>query len=223
MRVERVPIDKINPAAYNPRKDLQPGDPEYDKLQRSIERFGFVEPLVWNERTGNLVGGHQRFKILVARGDTEIEVSVVDLDEAEERALNVALNKIEGEWDQEKLRELLAGLESRGFDLSLTGFSDDEIDNLLSDLEQPSDDDEVPEPGGEVITQPGDVWTLGRHHLMCGDSTQIEDVRSLLGGEKVREVASLPREPVATRLPERRLGSRRTALDAPASCLGSGR
>src|SRR5690606_23577359 len=111
VRVERVLIDRINPAAYNPRKDLQPGDPEYDKLKTSIERFGFVEPLVWNERSGNLVGGHQRFKILVARGDTEIEVSVVDLDEAEERALNVALNKIEGEWDQEKLRELLAGLE----------------------------------------------------------------------------------------------------------------
>jgi len=193
VRVERVHIDKINPAAYNPRKDLQPGDPEYDKLERSIERFGFVEPLVWNERSGNLVGGHQRFKILVARGDTEIEVSVVDLDEAEERALNVALNRIEGEWDQEKLRELLAGLESQGFDLSLTGFSDDEIDNLLSDLEQPNDDDDgVPEPEDEVITQPGDVWTLGRHRLMCGDSTQIEDVRSLLGGEKVQLIVSSP-------------------------------
>src|SRR5690606_31068255 len=86
----------------------------------------------------------------------------------------------------------LAGLESQGFDLSLTGFSDDEIDNLLSDLEQPGEDDEVPEPEDEVITQLGDVWTLGRHRLMCGDSTRIEDVRGLLKGEKVQLIVSSP-------------------------------
>lgn len=192
MRVERVEVAKINPAAYNPRKDLQPGDTEYEKLKTSIERFGFVEPLVWNERSGNLVGGHQRFKILKARGDNEVEVSVVDLSDAEERALNLALNKIEGDWDEEKLTALLAELESQGFDLSLAGFSEGEIDNLLSDLERQAGDDDVPEPGAEPITKPSDVWMLGRHRLMCGDSTRPEDVNTLLAGEKVQLIVSSP-------------------------------
>jgi len=97
----------LNPAKYNPRKDLQPGDPEYEKLLRSVEEFGYVEPIIWNERTGNIVGGHQRFKVLSQIGYTEIECVVVNLDEQREKALNVALNKISGEWDLSKLTDLL--------------------------------------------------------------------------------------------------------------------
>ena len=65
MNMRKIPIDQINPAAYNPRKDLQPGDPEYEKLKRSMQEFGYVEPIVWNKRTGNIVGGDQRYKILL--------------------------------------------------------------------------------------------------------------------------------------------------------------
>ena len=90
MRIEKIPIEKLNPAKYNPRKDLQPGDPEYEKLKKSIEEFGYVEPIVWNERTGNVVGGHQRLKILKELGRTEIEVTVVDLDEIKEKTLNLS-------------------------------------------------------------------------------------------------------------------------------------
>ena len=79
MRIEKVTVGEINPAVYNPRKDLEPGDPEYEKLRHSMEEFDCVEPLVWNERTGNLVGGHQRLKVLVARGDQEVLCSVGDL------------------------------------------------------------------------------------------------------------------------------------------------
>ena len=79
MKIQKTLINKINPAVYNPRLDLKPGDPEYDKLKQSILNFGYVEPLVWNERTGNLVGGHQRLKILIEQGFKEVEVSVVDL------------------------------------------------------------------------------------------------------------------------------------------------
>ncbi|WP_253721208.1 ParB N-terminal domain-containing protein [Brevibacillus brevis] len=82
---------------------MQPGDIEYEKLKRSFQEFGYVEPLIWIEQTGNLVGGHQRFKILVEQGTTEIEVSVVSLDEIREKALNIALNKISGAWDEEIL------------------------------------------------------------------------------------------------------------------------
>ncbi|WP_344309653.1 ParB N-terminal domain-containing protein, partial [Streptomyces turgidiscabies] len=90
MIIQTIPIDRLNAAAYNPRVDLQPGDPEYEKLRHSIENFGYVEPIVWNERTGNIVGGHQRYKVLQARGDPAVEVSVVDLDDQQERLLNLA-------------------------------------------------------------------------------------------------------------------------------------
>ena len=87
MEIVKLPANKINPALHNPRKDLQPDDPEYKQIEASIDGFGFVEPLVWNRRTGNLVGGHQRFKILVRKGYEKIEVSVVDLDLKERRRL----------------------------------------------------------------------------------------------------------------------------------------
>jgi ParB-like chromosome segregation protein Spo0J len=96
MRIKKIKIEQINPAAYNPRVDLKPGDTEYEKLKNSIANFGCVEPLVWNKRTGNLVGGHQRLKILVEQGFAEVEVSVVDLSLEKEKALNLALNKISG-------------------------------------------------------------------------------------------------------------------------------
>jgi ParB-like chromosome segregation protein Spo0J len=140
LRIETITIDRINPAAYNPRVDLQPGDPEYEKLQRSIEEFGYVEPIVWNERTGNMVGGHQRFKILKTRGDTELAVSVVDLDDQQERLLNLALNKVSGRWEEEALARLLDELQADGAKLDLSGFDPDEIDKLLSDFaELPAD------------------------------------------------------------------------------------
>src|SRR3989338_7225353 len=123
MRIEKVSINKINPAAYNPRIDLKPGDRDYEKLKQSINTFGYVEPLVWNSRTGNLVGGHRRFKILLEQGAQEVEVSVVDLDLEKEKALNLALNRIRGEWDYEKLGHLLDELgTSSDFDVTLTGF-----------------------------------------------------------------------------------------------------
>ncbi len=99
MNLQHISFDQINPAPYNPRKNLKPGDPEYDKLKRSIDEFGCVEPLVWNQRSGNLVGGHQRLKVLIEQGQTETDVSVVDLPPERERALNVALNKISGDWE----------------------------------------------------------------------------------------------------------------------------
>src|SRR2546422_3176153 len=93
MDIREIAIADIKPATYNPRKDLKPGDSEYEKLRAVIDRFDLVEPLVWNRRSGHLVGGHQRLKILKARGDATVQAVVVDLDEAEERALNVALNR----------------------------------------------------------------------------------------------------------------------------------
>ena len=103
MEIKKININQINPAPYNPRKDLQPDDLEYKQIEASIDCFGLVEPLVWNSRTKNLIGGHQRFKILVSKGHKEIEVSIVDLDLEREKALNIALNKVQGAWDKGKL------------------------------------------------------------------------------------------------------------------------
>ena len=96
MHIQTILINQINPAPYNPREDLKPGDPEYDKLKKSIDEFGYVEPLVWNKQTQTLVSGHQRFKILKEQGIKEVEVSVVNLSLDKEKALNLALNKIRG-------------------------------------------------------------------------------------------------------------------------------
>jgi DNA modification methylase len=201
--LRKIPVSMINPAPYNPRIDLQPGDSEYEKLKRSIEDFGYVEPIVWNERTGHLVGGHQRFKILVnERGATEIEVSVVDLDETKEKALNLALNKIRGDWDEEKLAQILAELKESDLDISLTGFDDEEVTELLDEyldiqVEEPVVDDgfdvqqaldEIKEPD----TKYGDIWRLGRHLLMCGDSTNPVDVKRLMDGKKAALVVTDP-------------------------------
>ncbi|HEM1947432.1 TPA: ParB N-terminal domain-containing protein, partial [Listeria monocytogenes] len=88
MNIQEIEVSKINPAAYNPRIDLMPGDLEYEKLKKSIEEFGYIDPLIWNERTGNLVGGHQRYKILLEGKPENLTVSVVNLDINQEKALN---------------------------------------------------------------------------------------------------------------------------------------
>ncbi|HEM1592999.1 TPA: ParB N-terminal domain-containing protein, partial [Listeria monocytogenes] len=103
MNIQEIEVSKINPAAYNPRIDLMPGDLEYEKLKKSIEEFGYIDPLIWNERTGNLVGGHQRYKILLEGKPENLTVSVVNLDINQDKALNIALNKIEGGWSTDKL------------------------------------------------------------------------------------------------------------------------
>lgn len=136
MRLIKKNIEELNEAAYNPRIRLEPGMGEYEKLKTSIQKFGDVEPIVWNERTGNVVGGHQRLSVLKDLGATEALVSVVDLNGHEEKLLNVALNKIKGEWDNAKLEELLSGFDqSEAF---VAGFDAQEIALLQannSDLE----------------------------------------------------------------------------------------
>lgn len=138
MEIKKISVDKLKAAKYNPRVDLQPEDEEYKKLKRSIEVFGYVEPIVWNKRTGNIVGGHQRLKILISQGYKEIEVSCIDVSEEDEKVLNVSLNKIKGRWDIEKLSDIL-----REFDevdsIGLTGFEERELESLLTNYDHIQD------------------------------------------------------------------------------------
>jgi len=196
--IQKIPVSKIKAAKYNPRKDLKPGDAEYEKLRRSIEEFGYVEPVIWNERTGNIVGGHQRFKVLVTMGYQEIDCVVVDLDPQREKALNVALNKISGEFDIPLLSDLLRDLNDNGFDVSLTGFDAAEIDELFRDKASGNvreDNFDADKAAAEIetpVTRRGDIWLLGKHRLMCGDSASLPDVRLLMGGKKARFVFTDP-------------------------------
>ena len=196
MIIEKKNTADLLPADYNPRKDLKPGDAEYEKLKRSIEQFGYVEPVIWNQTTGRVVGGHQRLKVLMDMGMTEVDCVVVAMDEDKEKALNIALNKISGDWDKDKLALLIADLQGADFDVSLTGFEPAEIDDLFKDTLKDGVKDDDFDVGAELekptMTKPGDIWTLGRHCLICGDSTKAETYDLLMGSTKANLVITDP-------------------------------
>lgn len=147
MKTAIMKLAEITPAEYNPRKRLEPGDKEYDALKNSLERFGVAEPLVVNERTGKLVSGHQRLNVLLEMGVGEVEVVLVELDEEQEKLLNIAMNKIEGDWDYKKLEALFSEISAE--DIKFTGFSEEEVQNLFDDGGGDPDfgDDESEEDG----------------------------------------------------------------------------
>ena len=116
----------LKPAEYNPRKKLKPGDKEYEKIKNSIEEFGFADPLVGNSDM-TVIGGHQRLTISIDLGYTEVPCAVVDVDKTREKALNIALNKITGAWDENLLADLLKDIEAADFDLGFTGFEPPEM------------------------------------------------------------------------------------------------
>ena len=166
-------LAELNPAKYNPRKQLKPGDPEFDRLCRSIEEFGYVELILVNVKDGKntIIHGHQRWSCLRHMGVTEAECLTVSLDEPEEKALNIAMNKISGEWDMDKLKEVLRDIDLSGLDATLTGFPEEEIGGLIGDVDvdittednfDPFEDD----PG--AFLQEGDLVILGRHRLLVG-------------------------------------------------------
>lgn len=180
-------------APYNPRM-IQ--DHDLEALRKSLKFFGTVEPVVVNRRSGHIVGGHQRVKAAEAEGIDSLPVVWVDLDEPSEKQLNLALNKISGEWDLDKLAAVLADLDAAGADLGLTGFTEAELEELLLGGDTPqdglTDPDAVPEPPDEPATQPGDLIILGRHRLLCGDSANPEHVARLLDGQRIQLVNTDP-------------------------------
>ena len=187
MNIQKINILKLKPSEYNPRKDLQPEDEEYIKIKNSILEFGYVAPVIINADM-TVIGGHQRLKVLKELGYEEIQCIVVDLDKNKEKALNLALNKISGEWDNDKLEAILAELKETDIDINVTGFSNDEIDDILKDIIGSNEDDFDLEEALDEIEEPttkvGDVWILGKHRLLCGDSTQQKDVMRLMNNQE---------------------------------------
>lgn len=196
MQIEKLKTELLIPADYNPRKDLKPGDPEYEKLKRSIEQFGYVEPVIWNKTTSHVVGGHQRLKVLLDMGITEVECVVIEMNDEKEKALNIALNKISGDWDKDKLIVLIADLQGADFDVSLTGFEPAELDSLfkdsLKDGIHEDDFDVDAELQKPALTKQGDVWMLGQHRLVCGDSTKADTFNVLMDGKLANLVVTDP-------------------------------
>ena len=190
MNIEVRKLSELNHAAYNPRVELRPEDKEYQDIKRSIQTFGYVDPIIVNQ-DGTIIGGHQRYNVLLELGYDTAHVVVVNLDKNAEKALNIALNKITGEWDNEKLYALLSYLDLNNYDFSVTGFSQSEFEELeiKLDIEQAVEDEEFDidqalKDAEEPITKKGDLWILGKHRLLCGDATSVTDVEKLMGGEK---------------------------------------
>lgn len=196
MRIETLSLGDLNPADYNPRKDLQPGDSEYEKLKRSLAEFGYVEPVIWNKTTGHIVGGHQRLKVLADLGFESVDCVVVELDETREKTLNIALNKISGDWDESKLALLIADLDASDFDAELTGFDEAEIQAMIGSLDEAEAHDDGFDLDAALeqaaFVEPGDVWTVGRHRLMCADATQSANLEALVDGKSANLLLTDP-------------------------------
>jgi len=195
MEFKKLNINTLIPASYNPRKKLKPGDPEFEKIKNSITEFGYVDPIIVNSDM-TIIGGHQRWSVLKTLGYTEVDCVVIEIDKTKEKALNIALNKVTGEWNKELLADLIKDLQSLDYDVAMTGFDPPEIDELFNDVhskETKEDDfnveDELKTP---AISKQGDVWLLGRHRLVCGDSTKAEVFDALLEGKKVNLVVTDP-------------------------------
>ncbi len=199
MKFETRRLVDLRPAEYNPRKALTPEDPEYIQIKNSILEFGYADPIVINE-DGTIIKGHQRRTVMMDLGYVEADVIVLSIqDKAKEKALNIALNKITGKWDNNILKDLLLELDLEGYDFTVTGFHRDDLEDLIQQLDIPAeatDDDFDPDAADEDIDVPtsarGDIWQLGRHRLMCGDATAPDDVAALMGGDRLDLVITDP-------------------------------
>lgn len=211
MEIEKIKITDITPAEYNPRKIT---DEEKTKLRNSLNTFGVVDPIIINMKNMHIIGGHQRYDTLldmymennsftetlnlIRLGDIGWVFPDTDLhveDEDHEKALNLALNKINGEWDYDKLQEVLQELELSPLNVELTGFDNEEIKELdtgyLEDETPVIEDNYNEEDTGDTDIKHGDLFRLGNHYLCCGDATIEEDVERLLTASGDRESIDL--------------------------------
>jgi len=176
--IREIELSKLNPAPYNPR---QMTEEALARLDKSITKFGIVEPIIWNEKTGHIVGGHQRFKILQKKGIKKTEVVVVKLSPKDEKALNVMLNNpsAQGTFDLPILKDLLESLDDGEFDLGLTGFDGNEIEQMMTAIHQEPEEIEI-KPYNKI------------HVLISMEINQYPDVQELL--QKIKEIPGIEYE-----------------------------
>jgi len=199
LTVEEVAIDDLRPDPANPRRI---GEDELDALERSLRQFGFVQPVLARREDATVIGGHQRLVAARRLGLTSVPVTWLDISVEQARLLGLALNKISGSWDDALLARLLADLQATpDLDLSLSGFGEDEVKELLRSLEvrerreRPEAfdlEEALAEARRAPRTKPGDLWALGDHRLLCGDATNPADVARLLDGAAPTLLATDP-------------------------------
>jgi DNA modification methylase len=183
MLIEKKKIKDLKPAPYNPRKSTEKQEA---RLKESLVKFGVVEPIIFNKQTGYIVGGHFRVRELKKLGYTEIDCVIVDLNEADEKELNIRLNANTGEWDMEMLGEWNSEeLEAWGLDIG--NFGSESVEEL-----EAKDDDFDATPPAVPITVLGDLYEIGEHRLLCGDSTDSDQVAKLMNGQKADMVFTDP-------------------------------
>ena len=188
-RLIKMKVDELVGTDYNPRKIT----PEaLVRLKKSMDELGNLQPITWNVRTRKIVGGHQRLKWYHTKGMKEADVWAVDLSEVQEKAANLALNKLSGEFDLDALRLMVDGLKFENIDIEQTGFSVQELDELIGKIPEEISEDEVPEVPVDAITKLGDLWILGEHRVLCGDSTKAEHVEKLMDGATIESVITDP-------------------------------
>ena len=184
MIIEKKQIADLIPAPYNPRQSTAKQEKH---LKESLEKFGMVEPIIFNKQTGYIVGGHFRVRELKKLGIKEIECVIVDLNEADEKELNIRLNANTGSWDWDTLAN-----DWEVVDLEAWGLEIPQFDNEAEELEASEDDYDVPEGGIETDIVIGDLFEIGEHRLLCGDSTDSDAVARLMNGEKAEMVFTDP-------------------------------
>jgi len=198
MLIQKVPVLQLKPHPDNPRITLTPKDPEYRQIKKSLKVHGYVQPLIWNERSGYLVSGNQKFSIMLAEGVKEIEVVVVNLDPQQEKNLMVGLNKITGRWANGKLAVMLDNFTKMpNFDCESIGFTLPEISQILDRYGEQKDVDDFDfkstlESIKEPVTRRGDIIELGIHRIMCGDSACESDLNELMQNKKIDLVHTDP-------------------------------
>jgi DNA modification methylase len=187
-RIEHWPLARLRPYDRNSRTH---SSEQVDKIAASIAEFGFVQPILVDQRTGTIVAGHGRLMAASKLGLEVAPVIVLDhLTDAQRRAYVIADNKLSdlAGWDDAMLRSELEELDADGFDIGLAGFTADELEEILGadeDDTPPGDEDDVPSTPSKPVTMRGDVWELGAHRLVCGDSTKLADLLKITGEEEV--------------------------------------
>lgn len=199
LSVVEVPIDELRPDPANPRRI---SDQQLEALTRSLREYGFVQPVLARREDKTVIGGHQRLLAARRLGYKTVPTVFLDLTQEQARLLNLALNRISGDWDQELLARLLADLQPvEALDLTLSGFTQDELDKLLRSLdlrdrreraERFDLEEALDRVGHRPRSEPGQIWVLGEHRLMCGDATDPAQVERLMAGEKAALLATDP-------------------------------
>jgi DNA modification methylase len=183
-----MPLGELKPHPRNPREHPKQGSPLWEVMKRSLQ-FDYFDPIIWNSRNGFLVGGHLRVKLLLELGYTHADVSVVDYDEPTHYARMISANRPLGEWEETILASLAGDIEAAGLDAALAGFDHKSLCALLD----PPEVDEDDEAAAEMVTkadelqkkwmvEPGDLFQIGPHRLLCGDCASLDNWQRLLEG-----------------------------------------